>query len=331
MRTRYYHHVLFVYLAVLFAVCFIAPVTAYNESSGHGNISSGNSIQKSIAGYSGGRIEGSYQAHGGPLLLYVLHSDDFSGVDSIHDSDCMVLVKSTSYSFGFDVMKEGDWILVLKNPANFSIEYEVTWKSTGPLEIQIMTIGSMIFPTIIVIIGVSFAIFIRRGSVIGSSTDSRRLLPPVMGLILLILSFLTPFGIQAEFQNTLFSGFLVVSPVWTFTLSNGVTNFGFGNISNPFYWLATLILFGPMLLYPYATILYYQGRTTLERTYRIGIIGLIPLLVGCCTTLVSSFVYLHSNNIIVLPLPAVLMIGVLITRIIPARSMQHTTFDMETR
>ena len=82
-----------------------------------------------------------------------------------------------------------------------------------------------------------------------------------------------------------------------------------------------LLFFGPAFLYPYALMSYYQGRITKRRSIKIGFIGILPILALAVLAFSGPLIFHATGLFILIPLPLVFILGLLVTKLIPAPKM----------
>jgi hypothetical protein len=275
--------------------------------------------ESTITGYLNGQIEGTVTGTEGPLEIYVIHSDDYVDASSISSFDCIVYEYTASSEFSFSVLKEGDWVLVLRNPNSYDVHYSFSWTSTEPEEIIVNVVAPVAIPSFLFVIALGYIITVQRG-VIPDFEDGGRnsQLSSTIGFVFILASLLLPIIVQLNILR--FEVDMLVSLLWT--LYPRELNLHFTSPQNPFNWIMPLTLFGPTLLYPFAIMQYYQGRKTRKQTIIIGFASLIPVIVP---TLLGALALLLSPSypLVVIPLPLVYILGLIITKYIPAVRENH--------
>ena len=307
----------------VFLLC-VNPTSAVRTNTGSSTLSTGEYIENTLIGYSNGRIEGSVNATEGPLEIYVIHSDDYVNVSSINIIDCIVYEYDLLLEFRFDVTREGEWVLILRNPNAFNVTFGLTWSSYDADESPILSnISTTIFSLFFVVIVVGYIITVKRSvhSDVGTG-ETNPFLPAIVGFVFIGLSLLLPSLLHLNSTNASGSSENVLgSLLWELTITVDGFSFQLVNSINPYAWMFPLLFFGPAFLYPYALMSYYQGRITKRRSIKIGFIGILPILALAVLAFSGPLIFHATGLFILIPLPLVFILGLLVTKLIPAPKM----------
>ncbi|MFW9849661.1 MAG: hypothetical protein ACFFF4_10990 [Candidatus Thorarchaeota archaeon] len=305
MRVQIWRFISFILVgAFLLSLC-ISPIAASRTRGGSGVLSTNESRESTINGYLNGEIEGTVTATEGPLEIYVIHDDDYEDVASISSFDCIVY-EQTAYSvFSFSVLKEGDWVLILRNSNSYEVHYEFTWTSYGTGERIASTTSPMVLPLFLFLIALGYVISAQRGIIPEVKlSDTNPRYHTIIGLVFILLTLLIPVSIQIGLGSR--QSILWMSLLWDLLYQ-----------SNPYAWIYPILFAGTTILYPFAMMSYYQGRMTKRRMIVIGMVSILPILsmgvLGLLTLLLSP-----SFPLRIIPLPVVFILGLLVTKYIPA-------------
>ena len=228
-----------------------------------------------------GRIEGTVNTNEGPLEIYVIHSDDYVNLSSINIIDCIVYEYDLFLEFRFDVTREGEWVLVLRNPNAFNVTFGFTWSSYDPDEGPIISsVSPVVFSLFLFLIGLGYVITVQRGVYPEvRTTETNSFLPAIVGLVFIGLSLLLPSYFHLTLVNASSSSDnVLVSLLWKLTITVDGFSFQLVNFTNPYAGVLPLLFMGSAFFYPFALMSYYQGRITKRHSVKIGFIGILPIL-----------------------------------------------------
>lgn len=308
---------------ILLGLCIlmlcISPVSATRTRSGRGTLSAGDTRESTLNGHSRGLIEGIVNATEGHLEIYVLHSDDYVDLPSLNTLDCIVYEEEMFHEFSFDVTFEGDWVLILRNPNVYNVNYEFSWTSYEPGEISIVQFGPMIFPLFLFLIGLGYVITVQRGVIPDKeSTVQDSLLPATIGLGFIGLSLILP--VQLQITPTSTSGSpdnVLFALLWKLTIFGDGLAFQWANLASPYSWISPLLFIGPTFLFPFALIYYYQNRISKRRMVELGFVSVLPILSMTVIGLMGSLFSPLTRLYLVVPLPLVLILGLVAVKFKP--------------
>jgi len=325
MKLRLVRFVHLAFLVVCILLLCLNPISAARTRSGSGTLSADGTRESSLPGYPNGRIEGLINATEGPLEIYVVHSDDYEDLSSLNTLECIVYEYEVFLEFGFDVSIDGDWILILRNPNAYDVHYELTWTSYEPGELSFFTFGVMVFPLFLFLIGLGYVITIQRGVFPETKTSqTSSLLPAIIGFASIAFALLLPFhyqltsaGAYSSPDNTLFS-FL-----WKIVITADGSSFQIADLSNPYAMISPLLLAGPIFLYPYALMYYYQGRMEKSRMMKFGFISVLPIIAMSAMGLIGWLLSPSNRLYLAIPLPLVLIIGLIVVKLVPAPNQKQ--------
>ncbi|MHA1907579.1 MAG: hypothetical protein ACW98Y_09825 [Candidatus Thorarchaeota archaeon] len=326
MRIRIFRFLLLFIVGVFILGLYINTASASRTRSGSGVLGTDATRESTIIGYLNGQIEGSVTATEGSLEVYVIHNDDYVDASSINSLECIVYEQGTTVTFNFAVLTEGDWVLILQNTNPYEVHYQFSWTSTEPEEILIDVVSPVAIPTFLFLIALGYVITIQRGAIPDFKDYSKNSqLSATIGFVFILLSLILPNVMQLNRSGN--QGNMLVALLWTLTSDD--FRLHFASSQNPFVWIMPLVLIGPTLLFPFSVMSYYQGRITKRQMVKRGIISIIPLLVitglGLLTLLISP-----SYPLIILPLPLVFILGLIVSKYVPAPTVSDIFGDSKT-
>ncbi len=295
------------------------PTTTEADSiGGYGSLNASEFVTNTLSGVIGGQMEGEISSTPGPVDIYILLEASFSDVDSINPQDCVVYEHTTSYSFHLDIEVEGDWILVIRNPNDYTIQYERSWTSTDPSVAISQFAGAIGVPIVFILVTLGIFVYIQQApdsnplsDVISVSRSSQ------VGTFLLILSFLVPSWLGLTRWRGESNGLVAYTPLWVFSTTLGESSFMFGEILNPYWWSFQMWYLLPQYFYIYMMARFYQGKTAKSRTLIAGTLSISYVVLGSILSFVALMLNPRSSVMFIVPMPVVLIIGILIIHFLP--------------
>jgi hypothetical protein len=126
-------------------------------------LESGGCLIESMAASDGQNMYGNYYADRAPLLLAIIHEENYSPDDTVNRTKCIYYVFDVEDTFDIPVSKSEIWYLVLSNPCQSIASYEYTWAARTATDLIIDLICLISLPLFIILIIIQIA-FIKKGN-----------------------------------------------------------------------------------------------------------------------------------------------------------------------
>lgn len=155
-----------VLVILLIFTSFVLSMQIVQQSNctrcGIGDLESGEHLVESMNANNGQKMYGNFYADGAPLVLAILHEENYSEGETANCSKCVFYVFDVEEVFEIIVPKDGFWYLILSNPGRPKSSYEYTWAVSYTADIIINSICWIFIPSLLVLIIVQI-ILIKKG------------------------------------------------------------------------------------------------------------------------------------------------------------------------